>query len=82
MLVLTRRREQSIAIGDPFSRDGTIEVIILEVRGDQVRLGIKAPATTAVHRAEVYKQVQREQREQPAEGASQPAVIGEGDFNE
>ena len=62
MLVLTRRLDQSIAIGDPFSPDGTVEVIILEVRGDQVRLGIKAPATTAVHRAEVYKQIQREGR--------------------
>ena len=52
MLVLTRRLEQSIAIGDPLSpTDGTVEVIILEVRDDQVRIGIKAPATTAVHRA-------------------------------
>ena len=62
MLVLTRRLDQSITIGDPLSPDGTVEVIILEVRGDQVRLGIKAPATTAVHRAEVYKQIQREGR--------------------
>ena len=60
MLVLTRRLEQSIAIGDPFSHDGTIEVTVLEVRGDQVRRGIKAPATTAVHRAEVYKKIQQE----------------------
>ena len=34
MLILTRRLDQSIAIGDPFSPDGTVEVIILEVRGD------------------------------------------------
>ena len=66
MLVLTRRLDQAIAIGDPFSPDDAIEVIILEVRGDQVRLGIKAPATTAVHRAEVYKQVQKENRDAPS----------------
>ena len=52
MLVLTRRLEQSITIVDPLSHaDGTVEVIIVEVRVDQVRIGIKAPATTAVHRA-------------------------------
>ena len=66
MLVLTRRLDQAITIGDPFSPDGTVEVIILEVRGDQVRLGIKAPATTAVHRAEVYKQIQKENRDAPS----------------
>ena len=66
MLVLTRRLEQSIAIGDPLSPTDAIEVIVLEVRGDQVRLGIKAPATTAVHRAEVYKQIQKEHRDAPS----------------
>ena len=62
MLILSRRLEQSITIGDPFSPTDAIEVIILEVRGDQVRLGIKVPAATAVHRAEVYQQIQREHR--------------------
>ena len=60
MLVLTRRLEQAITIGDPLSPADAIEVTVLEVRGDQVRLGIKAPATTAVHRAEVYKQIQQD----------------------
>ena len=44
MLVLTRRLEQAIAIGDPLSLADAIEVTVLEVRGDQVRRGIKAPA--------------------------------------
>ena len=61
MLVLTRRLEQAITIGDPLSLADAIEVTVLEVRGDQVRLGIKVPATTAVHRAEVYKKIQKEQ---------------------
>lgn len=47
MLVLTRRLNQSIMIGE-------IEVTVIEVRGDQVRLGIHAPRDVPVHRKEVY----------------------------
>ncbi len=54
MLVLTRKVNQSIMIGDD------IEVIVLEVRGEQVRLGIKAPRTVAVHRREIYEAIQQE----------------------
>ena len=59
MLVLTRRLEQAITIGDPLSPTDAIEVTVLEVRGDEVRIGIKAAGTTIVHRAEVYKQIQK-----------------------
>ena len=62
MLVLTRRLEEVIAIGDPLSPDGTAEVIMLEVRGDQARFDIKAPPATAAHRAEVYQRIQQEHR--------------------
>jgi carbon storage regulator len=51
MLVLTRKVHQSIVIGDG------IEVVVLEVRGEQVRIGIKAPKDVAVHRKEVYDQI-------------------------
>lgn len=54
MLVLTRKREQSIVIGEG------IEVVVLEVRGEQVRLGIKAPREVAVHRKEVYELIHKE----------------------
>ncbi len=54
MLVLTRKLHQSIVIGDG------IEVVVLEVRGEQVRLGIKAPKDVAVHRKEIYDQIQQE----------------------
>lgn len=54
MLVLTRKVNQSIIIGD------SIEVIVLEVRGEQVRLGIKAPRDVAVHRQEIFDQIQGE----------------------
>jgi carbon storage regulator len=54
MLVLTRRLNQSIKIGDD------IEITVIEVRGDQVRLGVSAPRDVAVHRKEVYLQIQQE----------------------
>lgn len=54
MLVLTRRLNQSIKIGDD------IEITVIEVRGDQVRLGVSAPRDVSVHRKEVYLQIQQE----------------------
>jgi len=54
MLVLTRKLHQSIVIDD------RIEVIVLEVRGEQVRIGIKAPRDVVVHRKEIYDQIQEE----------------------
>ena len=50
MLVLTRKPEQSIVIA------GNIEIIILEVRGEQVRVGIRAPREIAVHRKELLEE--------------------------
>ena len=54
MLVLTRKVNQSIVIGDD------IEVVVLEVRGEQVRIGVRAPRTIAVHRKEIYEQIRQE----------------------
>ena len=54
MLVLTRRANQSIMIGDD------IVITVLDVRGDQIRIGIKAPRSVAVHREEVYAELQAE----------------------
>ena len=56
MLVLTRRLNQSIKIGDD------IEITVIEVRGDQVRLGVAAPRDVSVHRKEIYLQIQQENR--------------------
>jgi carbon storage regulator len=52
MLVLTRRTGQSVMIGDD------VVLTVLEVRGDVVRLGIRAPRDVHVHREEVYKELQ------------------------
>lgn len=64
MLVLTRRANQSIVIG----RDVTVTV--LEIRGDQVRLGITAPKAVTVHREEVWLELERAGRD----GSSPDAV--------
>ena len=56
MLVLTRKLHQSIIIGDE------IEVVVLEVRGEQVRLGIRAPKNVSVHRKEIYEQILEENK--------------------
>lgn len=54
MLVLTRKKEESIRIGDD------IVLTIVEIRGDKVRIGIDAPQQVPVHRQEVYDAIQRE----------------------
>ncbi len=57
MLVLSRQKDESIIIGDD------VEIIIVDVRGDKVRLGITAPKNISVHRREVYEAIQREKKE-------------------
>jgi|tagenome__1003787_1003787.scaffolds.fasta_scaffold18504773_1 carbon storage regulator len=56
MLVLSRQRDETIMIGDD------IEVTVVDIRGDKVRLGITAPREIAVHRKEVYDAIRRENR--------------------
>ncbi len=56
MLVLSRQKDESIMIGD------NVEVTIVDVRGDKVRLGITAPKEIPVHRKEVYEAIQREKK--------------------
>ena len=58
MLVLTRKSNQSIMIGDE------IEISVLSVMGEKVRIGIQAPRDVPVFRKEVYLEIQRE-RQQP-----------------
>ena len=60
MLVLSRHRDETIMIGDD------IELTIVDIRGDKVRIGIKAPSNIPVHRKEVYEAIRSEN-----EGASE-----------
>lgn len=57
MLVLSRQRDETIMIGDD------IEITIVDIRGDKVRLGINCPKEIGVHRKEVYDAIKRESRD-------------------
>jgi carbon storage regulator len=57
MLVLSRQRDETIMIGDD------IEITVVDIRGDKVRLGINAPRLVQVHRKEVYEAIKRENAE-------------------
>jgi len=67
MLVLSRRRDESIVIGED------IQITIVDIRGDKVRLGIEAPTSVCVHRKELREAIQRE-NEQSAALREFPAV--------
>ncbi|MGH9856767.1 MAG: carbon storage regulator CsrA [Acidobacteriota bacterium] len=65
MLVLSRKKDEKIIIGD------TITVMVIEIRGDKVRLGFDAPKEITVHRQEVYEAIKREkEREHKAKRKS------------
>lgn len=57
MLVLSRQRDETIMIGDE------VEITIVDIRGDKVRIGITAPRDVQVHRKEVYEAIRRENTE-------------------
>ena len=67
MLVLSRQRDETIMIGDD------IELTVVDIRGDKVRLGIKAPSHVAVHRKEIYDAIKRENE--------QAARLSEGELD-
>ena len=58
MLILTRRPLEAVMIGDD------VTVTVLGVKGNHVRIGIKAPKSVPVHRDEIYEAIQREQQQQ------------------
>ncbi len=56
MLVLSRKKDEQIMIGD------NVVITIVDIRGDKVRLGIDAPKEIPVHRKEVFEAIQKEER--------------------
>jgi carbon storage regulator len=58
MLILTRRVGESLMVGDD------ITVTVLGVKGNQVRIGVKAPRDVAVHREEIYQRIKQEQADE------------------
>ena len=66
MLALSRKENESVMVGND------IEVTILEIKSDQVKLGIKAPRSVSIYREEIYLQIQQANRE--AAEAKTPAA--------
>lgn len=64
MLVLSRKVNQSIMVGD------NVRVVVVAVDRDQVKLGIEAPREIAVHRSEIYEEIQRSNRSAAEGGAA------------
>ena len=73
MLTLTRKVGQKIRIGDE------IEIVVREIRGRQVRLGISAPQGLPVYREELYQQIAQEGAKTDGENAEAPATVSESD---
>lgn len=69
MLVLSRKKNESIVAGLP-GVSGKIEITIVEIRGDKVRLGINAPKEWFVHRREVYDAIHEKSSDEPPRPAS------------
>lgn len=69
MLVLSRKKNERIVIGD------NVVITVVEIRGDRVRLGIEAPQEVPIHRSEVHAAIQLEQSESadPSRSTSVPA---------
>ncbi|MFN7290849.1 MAG: carbon storage regulator CsrA [Pirellula sp.] len=59
MLVLSRKKNESIVINNE------ITIVVVEIRGDKVRLGVEAPREVPVHRREVYDAIQRTENQEP-----------------
>lgn len=57
MLILTRRVGETLVIGD------NVQVTVLGIKGNQVRIGVNAPKTVSVHREEIYKRIQEERKQ-------------------
>lgn len=73
MLILTRRAGEAVMVGDE------VKVVVLGAWGSQVRLGIDAPRTVAVHREEIYERVKREENLRPPSGHDTPLPLDEAD---
>lgn len=77
MLVLSRKKNESIVINDD------ITIVVVEIRGDKVRLGVEAPKEVPVHRREVFEAIRRgeanKDKDRPKDAAAPPAKPSSGD---
>jgi len=56
MLVLSRKKDEVIVVGDD------IEITLVDIRGDQVKIGVSAPRSVSIHRKEIYDAIQQENK--------------------
>ena len=75
MLVLSRQRDETIMIGDD------IELTVVDIRGDKVRIGIKAPVHVAVHRKDIYDAIQRENEQAACLGGADLTALRSHELN-
>ncbi|MBB76784.1 MAG: carbon storage regulator [Planctomycetaceae bacterium] len=68
MLVLSRKKNESIVI------DNDITIVVVEIRGDKVRLGVDAPKEIPVHRQEVFEAIKRNQQNGHEDAANEAAA--------
>ncbi|MDP9111266.1 MAG: carbon storage regulator CsrA [Candidatus Eremiobacteraeota bacterium] len=68
MLVLSRKVNQSIMVGDD------VRVVVISVDRDQVKIGIEAPRDVTVHRSEIYEEIKRGPQQGPAAPAAGPSA--------
>jgi carbon storage regulator len=71
MLVLSRKKNESIIINND------ITIVVVEIRGDKVRLGVEAPKEVPVHRREVYEAIKRNESEHRAASDSDNRPLGD-----
>ena len=77
MLVLSRKKDESIVINND------ITIVVVEIRGDKVRLGVEAPKEVPVHRREVFEAIARGEVLDPASAAADASPsVGESDASE
>lgn len=69
MLILTRRVGETLMIGQE------VKVTVLGVKGNQVRMGINAPQNVAVHREEIFKRIQEENRAASTPASREPTTV-------
>jgi len=69
MLVLSRKKNESIVINND------ITIVVVEIRGDKVRLGVEAPKEIPVHRREVYDAIKRGESEQRSEAGDPSSEV-------
>jgi len=70
MLVLTRKLNETIVIGD------NIEVTVLDIKGDQVRLGVSAPKEVGIYRKEIYLEIKKENQQASLANLTSLKIIG------